>query len=340
MKVKLSDVCEKASSNLRQSDVEGKTGQYPVYGAAGYIGNVDFYQQEKPYVAVVKDGAGIGRTMLLPAKSSVIGTMQYLLPKENVLPEYLCYVVQHMRLEKYFSGSTIPHIYFKDYQKETFNCASIEEQEHVNAILGKVEKVIEAHKRQIALLDDLVKSQFIEMFSSNNRYGLRLLSDVAEIIAGGDKPHEHSENKTEEYSYPVYANGIDNEGLQCFSKNYRVGRKAVTISARGTIGATFIREPFFTPIVRLITVIPNENVINVTYLKHAIEAICISGTGTSQQQLTVPSIKAEKIPVPPLTLQMGFEHFVHQSEKSKYAIQRSTEKLEMLKQALMQKYFG
>ena len=115
MKVKLEEVCERASSNLRQSDVEGKTGEYPIYGAAGYIGNVDFYHQESPYVAVVKDGAGIGRTMLLPAKSSVIGTMQYLLPKENILPEYLCYVVRYMKLEKYFSGATIPHIYFKNY---------------------------------------------------------------------------------------------------------------------------------------------------------------------------------------------------------------------------------
>lgn len=55
-----------------------------------------FYQQKKPYVAVVKDGAGIGRAMLLPAESSVIGTMQYLLPKSVVLPEYLFYVVKHM----------------------------------------------------------------------------------------------------------------------------------------------------------------------------------------------------------------------------------------------------
>ena len=103
MRVKLGDVCERGSSNLRQSDIEGKTGDYPIFGAAGYIGNVDFYHQEKPYVAVVKDGAGIGRTTLLPAKSSIIGTMQYLLPKENVLPEYLCYVVRYMHLEKYFS---------------------------------------------------------------------------------------------------------------------------------------------------------------------------------------------------------------------------------------------
>ena len=68
MRVKLGDVCERASSGLKQSDVDGKTGDYPIYGAAGQIGYVDFYQQERPYVAVVKDGAGIGRTTLLPAK--------------------------------------------------------------------------------------------------------------------------------------------------------------------------------------------------------------------------------------------------------------------------------
>lgn len=81
MRVKLDDVCEKSSSSLKQADVVDKTGEYPVYGAAGYIGNVDFFHQEKPYVAVVKDGAGIGRTALYPGKSSIIGTMQYLLPK-------------------------------------------------------------------------------------------------------------------------------------------------------------------------------------------------------------------------------------------------------------------
>lgn len=112
MRVKLADVCGKGSSNLKQSDVIDKTGEYPIYGAIGYLGNVDFYHQEKPYVAVVKDGAGVGRTTLHPAKSSVIGTMQYLLPKENVLPEYLYYVVRYMHLEKYFTGATIPHIYY------------------------------------------------------------------------------------------------------------------------------------------------------------------------------------------------------------------------------------
>ena len=118
MRVKLEDVCERGSSNIKQSDIIKMSCNYPIYGASGLAGKVNFYHQEQPYVAVVKDGAGIGRTTLNPAKSSVIGTMQYLIPKKNVLPEYLFYAVSYMHLEKYYTGATIPHIYFKDYKNE------------------------------------------------------------------------------------------------------------------------------------------------------------------------------------------------------------------------------
>lgn len=164
MKVKLEDVCTRDSSNLKQSDVLGKDGKYPIYGAAGYIGNVEFYHQEKSYVAVVKDGAGIGRTSLCPAKSSVIGTMQYLIPKENILPEYLYYVVRYMHLEKYYTGSTIPHIYFKDYKNEKFNLDSIDRQFKIINILGKCEKIINIRQEEIKKMDNLIKARFVEMF--------------------------------------------------------------------------------------------------------------------------------------------------------------------------------
>ena len=164
MRVTLEDVCEKGASNLKQSDVVSMTGEYPIYGAAGYLGNVDFYHQEKPYVAIVKDGAGIGRTTLHPAKSSVIGTMQYLLPKDNVLPEYLYYVVRHMHLEKYFTGATIPHIYFRDYKNEKFNLDSLDKQAEIVEILGKAELIVLKRRQQLAELDKLIKARFVELF--------------------------------------------------------------------------------------------------------------------------------------------------------------------------------
>ena len=180
MKVKLEDVCERGSSNLKQFDVIDKTGEYPIYGAAGYIGNVNFYHQEKSYVAVVKDGAGIGRTTLHPAKSSVIGTMQYLLPKENVLPEYLCYVVRYMHLEKYFTGATIPHIYFKDYKNEEFNLDPLGKQREIIKILGIVESIIETRQIELQKLDELVKARFVEMFGSihDGKFDMKTLPEI------------------------------------------------------------------------------------------------------------------------------------------------------------------
>ena len=164
MRVKLKDVCEKATSNLKQSDILSLGGKYPVYGASGYLGNIDSYHQDKPYIAVVKDGAGIGRTTILPPKSSVIGTMQYLIPKENVMPEYLYYVVKHMSLQKYYTGATIPHIYFKDYQNEEFNLADLNKQREIVKVLKNVDNTIRYQEIEINKFDELIKARFIEMF--------------------------------------------------------------------------------------------------------------------------------------------------------------------------------
>ena len=182
MKVKLGDVCDKGSSNLKQSDVINQNGQYPVYGAAGLLGNIDSYHQDKPYVAVVKDGAGIGRVTLQPGYSSVIGTLQYLLPKENVLPEYLYYVTKHMHLEKYYTGATIPHIYFKDYKNEKFNLDAIEKQQRIVDILKKIENIIESRQQELQKLDDLIRARFVEMFGDNQE--VHKLSDIAAITGG------------------------------------------------------------------------------------------------------------------------------------------------------------
>ena len=163
MRVRLEDVCEKESSKLKQSDVIDQNGMYPVYGASGYLGNINTYQQSNYYIAVVKDGAGIGRTMLLPPESSIIGTMQYLIPKDNVLPEYLYYVVKAKHLEKYFSGATIPHIYFKDYKNEQFDLVSFEEQRE---IINRLKKIAQ-FKKNVATRSSNLASHQIFYFIRN-----------------------------------------------------------------------------------------------------------------------------------------------------------------------------
>ena len=150
-KLTLGDVCKKASSNIAQKDLLARTGKYPIFGASGFIKNVDFYHQNEEYIAVVKDGSGIGRTMLLPAYSSVIGTMQYLIPTKKIDIDicYLYYAIVHMNLSKYYSGSAIPHIYFRDYKTEPINIHNIEKQNKISKELSLIDKLIGLKKEQL-----------------------------------------------------------------------------------------------------------------------------------------------------------------------------------------------
>ena len=80
----LEEVLDKGSSNLSANKLDNCDGEYPVYGASGFVKKVNFYQQDKEYLAIIKDGAGVGRVYHYEPKSSVLGTLQYLFPKENI----------------------------------------------------------------------------------------------------------------------------------------------------------------------------------------------------------------------------------------------------------------
>lgn len=207
MRVKLEDVCERGTSSLMQKDIVDKNGKYPVYGASGRIGSMETYQQEHQTVAVVKDGAGIGRTMLLPEKSSVIGTMQYLIPKNCIESEYLYYVVKYMHLEKYFSGATIPHIYFRDYKTEEFNLHDKTEQREIVSTLKRIEAIISNRQEQLTKLDELVKARFVEMFgdviSNSNLWPICKFSEITSSRLG---KMLDAKQQTGVHRYPYLAN--------------------------------------------------------------------------------------------------------------------------------------
>ncbi len=214
-------------------------------------------------------------------------------------------------------GSLSLTINWRDLKELKFELPSLEEQRKLAEVLWAIYDMKDKYKKLILATDELVKSQFIEMFGDSNKYHKKQISDVAEVIAGGDRPKDISEVMTDEYRYPIYANGIENEGLQCYSKEFRVDKTAVTISARGTIGATFIRPPYFTPVVRLITVIPKAE-LNPVFLKYAIDYAELISNGSSQQQLTIPNVKKIEVVIPPVNKQNNYASFVVQSDKSKF----------------------
>lgn len=133
----LGEVCEKASSNVSQNQLIDEIGNYPIYGASGFIKNVSFYHRDKDYISIVKDGAGIGRLALMKAYSSVIGTLQYLTPKDGLDINFLYYFLSSVDFLKYKNGSTIPHIYFKDYSVEPVPLPPLPEQKRLVTLLDE-----------------------------------------------------------------------------------------------------------------------------------------------------------------------------------------------------------
>ena len=118
------------------------------------------------------------------------------------------------------------------------------------------------------------------------------------IFAGGDKPSICVKIQGNNCNIPIYSNGIENNGLYGFTDKAKVDEPSITISARGTIGFCCVREKPFVPIVRLITIIPC-NQINVFYLSYVFNKLTSNGKGSSIPQLTVPDVKPKLIPLPP-----------------------------------------
>ena len=351
----LGDVCKKASSNIAQKDLQDKIGAYPIYGASGLIKQVDFYQKDKEYIAVVKDGAGIGRTMLLPAYSSVIGTMQYLLPKEGIPIDikYLFYAVEHMNLAKYFSGATIPHIYFKDYQKEPINIPDIDTQRKISRIFDKIDALIISRKEQRTRLDQIVKSRFIELFGDTPDNEKQTMADICKIITDGTHQPPRftstgvpflfvSNIVTNEIHYDA-EKFISEETYAELTKRTPIAIGDILLSTVGSYGHPAIvksDKPFcFQRHIAYLK--PNADMVNSEYLRSAILSADVQRQidervkGIAQKTLNLSEIRKLRLPV-----QKNYYKFVTQIDKSKLAIQKNLDKLEILKKALMQKYFG
>ena len=371
-KVRLEDVSERGSSNLAQKDVENATGAYPIYGAAGYIGNIDFYHQEKEYIAVVKDGAGVGRTMFLPGKSSVIGTLQYIVPKENILPKYLYYAVKNMKLARYYTGATIPHIYYKDYKKEAFWLPDIHEQQRVVRILEKIEKIIEERQQTLVDLDMLVKSRFVEMFgdavSNPMKWPVKKLGDLSAQINSGNTPQGGAQVYVEsgimffrsqnvwkdrlEMDDIAYIDEETHRNMHRSSLKYgdilmtKTGRINTENSSLGR-AALYLGEDDAANVnghvyfIRLKPGVNNKFILRVLvsdeYRNH-IRSVCVGGI--DKRQLNKDHIEDFPIICPPDDMVRNYIAFVEQADKLKSAVQKCIDQTQVLFDSLMQKYFG
>lgn len=340
--ITLGEICKKGSSNIAQKDLEGNVGDYEIYGASGFIKKVDFYHQEKPYIAIVKDGAGVGRTMLLPAKSSVIGTMQYILPNDGIDIRYLYYAISNMNLGKYYMGAAIPHIYFKDYQSEQLPVLDIDEQKKIADILARTDALIADRQAQLIKLDELVKSRFIELFGDPvlNPYNWETKPFLETGTCKNGMNFHYDDSGVELNCLGVgdfkdFSIIDDTSVLPMVSLNEMPSSEyllqdgdIVFVRSNGNkalVGRSVAVYPKNTPTTFsgfCIRYRKFDDAVTIPYLLRALKSNSIRkqmmGRGANIQNLNQQILSTIVIPIPPIDLQNQFATFVEQTDKLKF----------------------
>ena len=269
-------------------------------------------------------------------------------PNENTDYLFLYYLLKFYKdkIEALGSGTT-----FKEVSGTTMKNIVVrvpkekEKQRGIGLILSSIDDKIEANEKINHNLEQqaetLFKAWFIDFAPFDgikpNSWVAYTLGEVTEMGAGGDKPKNTSKIKSTECPYPVYSNGLDNEGLYGYTDKAKIFDESVTVSARGTIGFVCLRHLPYVPIVRLVTLIPKESILSAKYLYLYLKQLHIPGTGTTQQQLTVPDFRKTEILIPDSTIMMDFTKVVTPIFNKIWANEDENKQLALIRDAILPK---
>lgn len=320
-------------------------GKYPVVGSNGIIGYHNEYTTESPSITIGRSG-NVGNPFIFYGRTWSHNTTLYVKDFKGNDPVFVFYFLKTLDLVNYSGGSAVP----------TLN------RNHIHTLPIKVPESAEIQKKigyYLRLLDEKIainraindnlqqqaqaifKSWFVDFEPFSNQkpsdWSVSTLGNVSTMGAGGDKPQNVSQTKTDLYQYPIYSNGLSDEGLYGFTDKAKISEESVTVSARGTIGFVCLRHIPYVPIVRLITLIPNKEFISAKYLYLWLKQLHITGTGTTQQQLTVPDFQKTEIIVPSQEIVTRFTTTVEPIFEKIWANQSENEKLSSLRDTLLPK---
>ena len=234
----------------------------------------------------------------------------------------------------------------------------LDEERRIAAVLDKVSGLIAKRRAQLAKLDELVKARFVEMYgdpSANSQWPTQKLSKLGELNRGVSKHRPRNDPALLGGPYPLIQTGdVSNSGLYIldYSSTYsELGLAQSRLWKEGTLCITIAANIAQTSILAfdacfpdsVVGFLPGEktNAVFVHYWFSFFQKILEEqAPQVAQKNINLKILSDLDVIVPPYNLQADFSDFVRQAEKSKLTIQQSIDKLDVLKKALMQQYFG
>ncbi len=309
-------------------------------------------------VLVAMYGATIGACSILPYEATTNQACAAFLPNEHVLPDFLYYFLCGKK-EKFIKdgvGGAQPNISASYLKSVEIFVPSLEEQQRTILILDAVDTLLSLRKRQLAKLDELVKSRFVEMFIGKN-YSRKTVDEVS-LGKGEYGAQSASVEYTPDRPRYVRITDINDDGTlnndvvssinHSDDDQYRLRYGDFLFARMGaTVGKTYAfregNQIYAGYLIRYkldLTQIHPLYLFWYTRLNEYWDWVKLNQSGAAQPGINAKKFGSLRIPVPPIDIQNRFVAFVAEVDKSKFAVQQSIDQLETLKKSLMQQYFG
>ena len=340
------------------ANASSEKGQYPFFTCAIEPLRIDSYSYDCECVLVAGNGDlnvkyyngkfdAYQRTYIIESLDKSVLTVPYL----------YCFLDKYVEtLRQQSIGGVIKYIKLGNLTEADIPILPVEEQEEVVTKINKANNLISARKEQLAKLDRLVKSRFIELFGDpkNTKNHLVKIGEIGALTSGGTpsraKP-EYFDGDIRWYSagelnslyLPDSVEHISEIALQQSSaKLFNKGTLMIGMYDTAAFKMGILTEDSSSN--QACANLNPKQGYNVVWLNHLFDIMkpifLQERQGVRQKNLSLSKIKEFEVPFAPFELQEQFAAFVEQTDKSKLAIQKSLDKLELLKKSLMQQYFG
>ncbi len=354
--VKLEDVCEILDSQrVPITASERKSGIYPYYGANGIQDYVEDYIFDDDLVLLAEDGGNFGSkdrpiAYRVSGKCWVNNHAHVLKPKANIDVDYLCYSLMFYDTTGLVNGATRQKLTQAAMRQMQIPLVDMNSQRDIVKELNFVTNLINKRKEQLEKLDELVKARFVELFGDpvSNPMGWKKeqLQSNATLLNGRAYKQDELLDSGKYHVLRVgnffsnrswYYSDLELDDDKYCDDGDLLYAWSASFGPRIWTGGKVIYHYHIWKV--LVGESYNKQFL-CSLLDYATASLMGDTHGIGMMHLTKSGMEETEFIVPPIELQNKFAAFVEQTDKSKLEVQKSLEKLELLKKALMQKYFG
>ena len=319
---------------------------------------------------ILSSRAPIGKTAIAGCEMCCNQGFKNLICSEKIYNEYLYFFLKSKTnyLNSLGRGATFKEISKTIVENIEVPLPDINQQKGIAEKFKKLEELISLRKQQLAKLDELIKARFVEMFGDPadnvNNLPASPMTAICQIIDGDRGKNYPKQEEFSDSGFCLFLNA-KNVTVQGFSfenctyiteekdallRNGKLCRGDVVLTTRGTIG----NLAFYDTSVPYENIRINSGMVILRMNKQVVSEIFFIeqfkmqldsiknriASGSAQPQLPISTMNKIEMILPPIELQNQFAAFVGRVDKQKQTVQQSLEKLELMKKALMQEYFG